>query len=473
MKKSTHIFKEILMVMSSNILILLSSILTGLVVPKLMGVTNYSYYKIFTLYMTYTALLHFGFIDGVLLKHGDTDYVNLNKENFRTNSQFFISFQFVIACLIGIFSIFIKNREYAFIFSALSIYMVLNNITSYYQFISQATMRFKELSIRKVIQAFLTVLSVIILFILNKSRYNMKISYKLYIFITILISFVLSVWYVITYRDITFGKKTNFKLQWGNILNYFKNGISLTIAYQVSTLVFTIDSQYISILFSKVTYGMYAFSYSLIQMTLTVLNAVSTVLFPHIKRKTISEAMGFYTNAITYVLIAVYAAMLGYFPIKIFIHMFLPDYIGSIVYFQILFPGVGITCCLTLVIFNYFKILDKSNLYFLISLSVLVGSVIGNYIVYELFNTAYAIAFMSLVTLFIWRLITELYLSINYNTKWKKNYVYTIIMTILFLLITQINELWLSFFTYLIVFIVVTLLCYGKFIKKNYRGWKE
>ncbi len=58
----------------------------------------------------------------------------------------------------------------------------------------------------------------------------------------------------------------------------------MTISYQVSVLIFNVDNQYISLFFSTRTYGLYAFAYSLIQMVLTVLNAVSTVLFPYIKR---------------------------------------------------------------------------------------------------------------------------------------------------------------------------------------------
>ena len=203
-------------------------------------------------------------------------------------------------------------------------------------------------------------------------------------------------------------------------------------------------------------------------MALTVLNAVSTVLFPHIKRKSLSEAMNLYSKAVTSVLIFVYAAMLGYFPINVFIRLFLSEYIGSIQYFQILFPGVSITCCLTLIIFNYYKILNKSNLYFWISLIILISSIIGNYIVYEIFHTAYSIAFMSLVTLFIWRLIAELYLSKNYGIKWKKNYIYTLIMTILFLLITRIGNLWFSFCAYFVIFSMITLFYYRNFLSQIY-----
>lgn len=94
--------KDFGMVISSNILVLISSILTGLVVPKLLGVTNYGYYKIFTLYLGYTALLHFGFVDGILLMHGGEDYRDLNKVKFRRNTKFFAAIQAVISLIVVI-----------------------------------------------------------------------------------------------------------------------------------------------------------------------------------------------------------------------------------------------------------------------------------------------------------------------------------------------------------------------------------
>ena len=81
--------RDILVVEAGNLFVLLSSVLVGLVVPKLMGIVNYGYYQIFTLYMTYTSLLHAGFIDGVLLVHGGESYDEIDKKRFRLNTRFF------------------------------------------------------------------------------------------------------------------------------------------------------------------------------------------------------------------------------------------------------------------------------------------------------------------------------------------------------------------------------------------------
>ena len=55
------------MVGFSNIVVLIGGIVTGFLVPLVLGVNEYGYFKIYTLYLTYTSLLHFGFVDGLLL----------------------------------------------------------------------------------------------------------------------------------------------------------------------------------------------------------------------------------------------------------------------------------------------------------------------------------------------------------------------------------------------------------------------
>jgi O-antigen/teichoic acid export membrane protein len=83
--------KDVFIVFIGNIIVVLGSILTGLVTPKILGVVNYGYYKVFTLYLTYTAFLHLGFVDGILMVHGGEDYSTINKAKFQRNTVFFIN----------------------------------------------------------------------------------------------------------------------------------------------------------------------------------------------------------------------------------------------------------------------------------------------------------------------------------------------------------------------------------------------
>ena len=87
-------YKSILKVASSNLIYLLSSILVGFLLPKIIGVTNYGYYKTFTLYATYIGLFQIGIVDGIYLKYGGKTYDELDKSTFNFYSKFFVKGKF-------------------------------------------------------------------------------------------------------------------------------------------------------------------------------------------------------------------------------------------------------------------------------------------------------------------------------------------------------------------------------------------
>ncbi len=118
--------------------------------------------------------------------------------------QICISFIFILI------SILIKNRSISFILISLGIYTLFSNLTTYFQFISQATMRFNELSFRKVIQATLTVMVVLALLFIKHIIPNADINYKIYIILSNLILFILFIWYSNTYHVLIFGKRKAF-----------------------------------------------------------------------------------------------------------------------------------------------------------------------------------------------------------------------------------------------------------------------
>ena len=182
MNKNKGTISNILRVSISNIAKILSGVLIGFLLPLVLGVKDYGYYKTFTLYSSYVGLFSLGFVDGILLKYGGADYESLNKEVFRRHTRLFFASQLSMA-LIGCFIslVFIKG-EGKIIFIGVSTYLFLANITGYYQVISQITFRFKELSFRNILYSILTSLSVLILFFFYRFL-RITIAYQIYIFI--------------------------------------------------------------------------------------------------------------------------------------------------------------------------------------------------------------------------------------------------------------------------------------------------
>ncbi|MDD7282123.1 oligosaccharide flippase family protein [Floccifex sp.] len=461
-------FKQnVLQVMTSRGIMLVSEILLGFVVPKILGVTGYGYLKTYSLYTAYTALLHFGFVDGILLKFAGQNYEDLDKKKIRTLSMFFIEMQIVIGILLLLICKFFVPSELKFIGYMLSINTFVINLTSYYQYISQATQRFKELSTRNILIAICKILLVCCLVLVYKNTGN-YVSYKLYIVFINIIEFSLMLWYVITYRDITFGRKEKLVDCKNLIAGCFRNGFALTIAYQVSHLVFMLDRQFVSILYTAETFAIYSFAYSLVSVCTKIISTLSTVLFPMLKQMSEESALKYFSDSISMMLILSGLVLTGYYPLTWFIKFFLPAYVDSLIYLRVILPALLLSCCISVLMFTFYKVINKNMIYFKISCIVFVISIINNFIAHILFGSAQAISWASTITMLIWFILAESYFIKNYHVKWKQNLIYACVIMICFYGISYFNGPWLlQAVVYFLVYFVITILWYRKTLLSN------
>ena len=197
--------KSIIFVLFSNIISLVSGILIGFIVPKMMDLNNYGIYKIYTLYITYLPIFHFGFATGIYIKYGGCDYNELDKNRFRSYFKYLFLLQFVISLVFIVFSLIFSSNEYRFIIIMLSFLLISNNLTNYFQLISQITERYFELSIRNILLSLCNIVLIVFYFILDKFT-DFQLTCYTYIISSIIINYVLTIWYIITYRNIIFGK---------------------------------------------------------------------------------------------------------------------------------------------------------------------------------------------------------------------------------------------------------------------------
>lgn len=465
MGKSNKFSKDLMSVVFSNLIILISSIITGFVVPKVLGVREYGYYKIFTLYLSYSALMHLGFVDGVLLKFAGKEYDELPKEKFRRYTKFFFTFQCVVALIIVLVALFLLNDEYRKIIALLAIDILAINITAYYQYISQSTMRFTELSVRKILLAVLKIILVALMLLFSLADMKNFTNAFVYIGGIVLIDVSLAIWYFCSYKDISVGVSTSLKACRSDIITFFKEGIILTVAYQAAMVIFSLDRQFVSLLFDTETYGVYSFAYNIISMVTTVVSAVSFVLFPRLKQLKKETIMNSFSKAMASISIIAVAAMIGYQPLCLIIKMILPDYISALDYLRIIFPGLALSCCINIIMFTYYKAMDAHFVYFKICCLILLLAAGLNYIAYKIGGTPLHISIASIVSLLIWYLVSEYYFVKYYHIKWKQNLFYIIVFMFIFYLITSIvsNNL-LSWILYVLCFLVGTIIIYKSLV---------
>lgn len=458
--------KDFLRVAFSNGVGLISSLFAGFVLPLILGVNEFGNYKIFTLYLTYTALLHFGFIDGLLLKNAGKKYSELNKEKFRAFTKYFIAFQLLVSIVLTAIatSLIKENAHYIFL---ISIDSVILNVTTYFQYISQSIMRFKELSIRKIVVSILKIILTLCLMFLSKYGIINNIEAWMYIIGVIIIDATLLLYYALTYRDIIVGKTASLSSIKKEAASYFKTGFIITISFQISHLIFALDRQFVSMLFPITTYGIYAFAYNIISMITTVISAVSIVLFPRLKKMPKERVVKTFNPASFYILLFSFGSLILYYPISIVIESFLPKYIDSIQYFTIIFPGLALNCCLSMIIVSYYKALNLQKEYFRIGCIVLIASALFNTIAFLLFKDPSAISAASIIIMIAWYLLCVIKLKKRYQINIVKNLCYILVlMTSFYCLYLLLPNKLIASVLYLIIYTSISKTLYNKEIHK-------
>lgn len=466
--EENNFLKNIAQVMFGNTALLLSQVLTGFVLPKLMSVESFGNYRIFMLYGTYAGLLHFGFVDGILFKYGGKNIDDIKREEISKYFSVFIVIEAITSMvIIAISVLFFFGSKYGFIFFAIGIYSFVLNVVTFFQYFSQAIMRFGLVSSASLIQAATISMIIISILISKLIGFSKGVNYRTYVVMYIGVYCVLLVFYTLGYKQSNQYNKISITSKYGTngINEVFKVGLPITIAYQISNLTLNLDNQFVSMFFSARTFAKYSFAYNLISITVSVVLAVAMVLFPYLNKLGKAAALKQYINNIDYILLFAYASLISYYPVRIIIQWFLPKYQESLVYFRILSPGVAITLCITVIVSNYYKVMDDNIRYLRNGCISLVITLILDTVVYFTFKDVIAMAFVSLVELAIWYTIEDVSFRIKYNIKNFSSYLYIGLMVVAFEVATGMQNVLLSFIIYVCLYIVVSLLVMRRSMK--------
>ena len=276
-----------------------------------------------------------------------------------------------------------------------------------------------------------------------------------------MLDFLMMIWYIWIYRDITFGKRSPLCSLARDVFGVFKIGIVLTVAYQVSHLILAFDRQFVNVLFSTEDFAVYSFAYNIVSMISTMISSLSIVLLTMLKRATKEYILGYYKKSLVVVSAVVGLSLFSYFPLTAFIRWFLPDYYSSLEYVAIVLPSVLFTSCITVVMFTVDKVLNMSFAFFKNGCIILLLGLFTNSVAYVVFKTPQSISYASLFTMSIWFILEGLRLGKHTGVKVYKEFFYLLILAFAFVAITQsaLSVIW-SAFAYLIAYLLITSVMY-------------
>lgn len=353
----------------------LLSVLTSLLVPKVLGVEEFGYWQLFLFYASYTGFFSFGIADGLYLVEGGTERGAIDKR--KVNSAFWFGFAYEVPIAIAVALVCLlagldQNREFVILSTA--VYMVVSYAWCALGYVFQAMNETKLYSFAVMANklAFLVPLAALLL---------MRCS----AFEPFVVSYVASHCFSLAYcawkgRDILGAGLYPPRRAASTGIEYIRVGVKLMLANIASMLILGVARFLIDAEWGIETFGELSLSLSMVNFFLAFVSQASMVLFPALRQSDGKERLKVYSAMREVLTIVLPSAYLLCFPMVWLIGLWLPQYAGSLHYFVYLLPLCVFDGKMNLLGTTFFKVLRGESTLLKVNITTALLSLVGTFI---------------------------------------------------------------------------------------------
>lgn len=350
--------KNIAYSFGANLTSLCISIFMVMFVPKFLSVDDYGLWQLFLFYFSYLGFLHFGWEDGIYLRYAGKNYNELDRKTFAGQFYGIIALQiFLVVLVSSIGQILVSDSvKWTALICAvwLAPFVNFNNLCN---FIMQITNRIKDyakLLLMERIVFFLTVVLFLLIFHWNEFRYMYYA--KLFSVAGITVAGVYLCRSLL--RPCFYPLKQVLAEAGENLLV----GSKLMLANIASMLIIGIVRYGISVGWDVATFGKVSLTLGVSNFLMVFINSVSVVFFPIVKRMDAAKRANAYATIRNMLDFILFAALIGYYPLRCILAWWLPKYADSLIYMSVLFPVCVFESKVMLLINTYLKSMRKEFL---------------------------------------------------------------------------------------------------------------
>jgi O-antigen/teichoic acid export membrane protein len=371
------------------------------IIPKYLSMESYGYWQLFRLYANYVGILHFGFIDGILVRWAGKELTQIGKE-IKIALRFLFLEQLVVIVPLCLVSYFLFRPPTQWIGLMLLTYTFISNLMTFFMFTSQAIRKFKMLTLVTAGRGLWFLLLIILLFVSGYFDYYYVIFAFIFTFLIALAVFAL--WF--------------HKYLWdeistiGSLLAYGKRNINIGIFVMLGNLILilflTVDRLMVSFFFSIEQFAIYGFALTVIMVVYTLVQAISQVFFPYLSASRPEGRARTYQLGRFAIVLACAAILVIYFPLVKLIEFYLPHYVASLPILQILICTVIFSSMVQIIHINYYKAYGRQRQYFLWGIIALALSIILIFLAIKIVGTLESVAITTVISFGVWYFMNEL-----------------------------------------------------------------
>lgn len=382
--------KNIIKVLTSNVVIAFIGITTSFVFPKIMDFNSYAEYQTFNLYLSYIAVCQMGISTGMVINYAGKDYKSMDKKQYKSEIFLLLFIQMIFEFIGIVITVFTKSN----VLKLLCYILIPYQITESYKSLYQAWNKFTIYSIINTIIPLFRVCLAFILFFVKK-----ELSGQSLIDITIIAYAAISIYFMVEFCRVTRNIKAITLFNRRNRETMIL-GIKIMIGNYLDIIFKTIDKLYIKLFFSTYQFALYSFTLTVQNIMKIFISSIAQPMLPELAIGKVDEQnMNKYKE-----MLIIFGSLSGcaYFVCAMVIMYFLPDYIYSLdimhVYFLV-FPSLAVINCLFL---NLYKIRKETKSYVTSLVIILALAIVLDATVVLLKYDSIYIAVATVIVYYIW-----------------------------------------------------------------------
>lgn len=464
------IVKNLSYAIVSNVINLVVSLLTSLVVPKLIGVEAFGYWQLYLFYSLYIGFLHFGWNDGIYLRYGGCRYEDLNKSEFGSQFYLLLALQVFFALLVfGLTFFWVTDIDRGFVYNMVALTIIVVNLRWMLVYILQATNRIQEYAHVLIVERLVYVILLVFLLVFGYRNF------RLMLVVDVIGKFCSLAYAVYLCREITMHKWSFFSVKWTEVFLNIKSGIKLMFSTLASLLMIGNVRFGVERAWDISTFGKISLTLSAANLMMVFINTIGIVIYPILRRMEASKLPRVY-ESIRYVLSPMLLGLLCfYYPIKEVLIYWLPKYADSLIYLAFVFPIFFFEGKMALLINTYLKALREEKMLMNVNIITLTLSMALTFIFtvvirnldFLMASIVFVLAFRSIVL--------ELKLASMISVDVKNQIISEIVLVLVFIIAGWFLDSWFSTMTFAFVYLLYIFFnikdirtAFKRFIQKNY-----
>lgn len=440
-----RIAKNVTMSVMAQVVSVLVGFVLNLVVPKFIDEYDYSYWQTFLLYSQYLGILHFGLMDGIVLRYAQYDYEELDKKSVRSQYLGIMAVDFVLSLGLLIWSLSVLegvNRVIGILLACTTCIEITYNYISFtFQITNRISRYVSYIAVYRMIYCVL-VLSCLIAGLRQ---------YYWFCIVYLAADLAVILWFGLRYsRELMVGRLLPAKFLFEELKKSISVGVWLMLSSYAANFLVGSGKMMIQWRWGALTFGKISLAFSLSSFVLQFVTAISVVLFPSMKRMDPERLPDMYCKIRRAISPLMFLALIFYYPGCVALELWLPKYAESLRYLGILLPIIIYTSKVSLLTNNYLKAYRKERTMLIINIGAVSLGIILFLICAWIINILTVLLCAIVFTIMLRSVVSEIVVMKMIHTRLWKEFAIELAMTALFIGSTFLLSRWQGCLVYVV-----------------------